>query len=309
MITNLVLTPAMLLMSFLFCPHPNEFLIDGGIGYRSAKFDWNIGGLDHEPDVLSELVWKDLRMIDLFLEGDWKTPFGGYLKANGELGIIVHGENRDSDYAGNHRSFEFARSLSKSNRGFFGDVSGAIGRHFMLRVFPLTFYPMIGYSAHRQYLCIHDGKRVIVDEPQDPPIPIPDLASSYTATLHGPWLGLDASLRLSRFVYLRGGGEYHWAAYRGHGNWNLRGDLPRGFDQNSHAKGQTLFASLEIGVGYFWSIGLTGRYQHWHAHKGVDQGTVLIPWDTSFFAIEYEQPFNEANLQSYSILLSATARF
>jgi len=54
---------------------PKTIEIEAGYGYRQDRLDWNIAGdlQGNNPDVLSELKWKDLLIHEFYLETMLRT--------------------------------------------------------------------------------------------------------------------------------------------------------------------------------------------------------------------------------------------
>ena len=88
----------------------SEKALDLGIGYRRADLDWNIGGGVSDPNIVSELTWSDLEIIELRGRLAFDLADESYLEASLSYGWIRDGENQDSDYAGNDRTLEYSRS-------------------------------------------------------------------------------------------------------------------------------------------------------------------------------------------------------
>ena len=107
-----------------------EFLLS--TGYRVDDLDWNIAGdiNGNNPNIISELTWKDLESFQLKMAG--KTTFQQLLMLRGSLAYswIFDGENQDSDYAGDNRTFEYSRSNNNSDEGNMLDASFGIGWQF-----------------------------------------------------------------------------------------------------------------------------------------------------------------------------------
>ncbi len=111
-------------------PLETEFTLS--TGYRSDDLDWNIAGdiNGNNPNVLSELTWDDVESYQVKLQGSVVWPniiaFRGY--AN--YGWIFDGDNQDSDYLGDNRTFEFSRSNNSTDDDYVWDASLAIGYPF-----------------------------------------------------------------------------------------------------------------------------------------------------------------------------------
>ncbi len=79
-------------------------------GYRSDDLDWNIAGdiNGNNPNVLSELTWDDVESYQVKLQGSIVWPNIIALRGYANYGWVFDGDNQDSDYLGDNRTFEFS---------------------------------------------------------------------------------------------------------------------------------------------------------------------------------------------------------
>jgi len=111
-------------------PLETEFVFTGG--YRRDDLDWSIAGdsSGNNPNILSELTWDDLESYQVKFQGNLVWPNIIALRGLADYGWISDGENQDSDYYGDNRTWEFSRSNNNSDDGDVWDVSLAIGYPF-----------------------------------------------------------------------------------------------------------------------------------------------------------------------------------
>lgn len=281
------------------------------IGYRIDDIDWSIAGPappalgGNYVNVLSQLTWSDLEIIQ-FEFGLAKTfPNRLLLKGSLAYGQIFDGENQDSDYAGNNRTLEFSRSNNSSDDGDTWDATIGLGYYLPLLSDTFRIIPLAGFSVHAQNLSITEGFQTI------PPLgPFPGLNSSYDTLWYGPWIGLDMMVRkyknngmlLAHEITL--GIEYHWVEYDAEANWNLRTDLahPVSFEHEADGSGVVFSAGYSYFFNPQWSMDFNGRYQKWETDPGIDR---------IFFAdgTEAETPLNEVSWESFTIMVGVTCRF
>jgi opacity protein-like surface antigen len=292
-----------------------------GSGYRSGEMDWNIAGdsSGSNPDVLSELEWKDLDIFQTEAEGQaWlgstKWPnISLYIKGSAAYGWVVDGDNRDSDYAGDHRTLEFSRSENDGDGGNLLDLSIAAGPQFKLWQGKLAIALLAGWSYHEQNLEISDGQQTL-SEPglagsiglKSPPAigPISGLDSSYDTRWWGPWLGTDLSWQLSERATLCGALAWHFADYEAKANWNLRDDLahPVSFRHYADGHGLTLGLGIEYQLNRAWLLELSYDYQDWQADDGNSYAYAASGGSG-------RTRLNEVNWRSHSALLSLGYQF
>jgi hypothetical protein len=282
-------------------------------GYRNDDLDWNIAGdiSGNNPNILSELTWSDLEILQL--EFGLARIFPNRLVLKGEIayGIIFDGENQDSDYFGDNRTGEFSRSNNSADDGHTSDGSIGLGYYIPIVSDTVMVIPLIGYSFHLQNLEITDGVQTIATPPITPDLgPFPGLNSSYDAIWYGPWVGLELNARIYKrdgtslaheFLF---GTEYHWADYDAEANWNLRTDFdhPKSFEHEADGSGIVFWAGYNYFFNPQWSLNFSGKYQEWETDPGIDR---------VFFAdgTEAVTRLNEVNWESFSLMVGVTCRF
>lgn len=272
-------------------------------GYRVDDLSWSIAGnlSGSRPNILSELTWDGIESYTI--NGDtlitWKVLA---LRGTANYGWIFNGDNQDSDYLGDNRTFEFSRSNNASDDGYVADFSGGVGIPWTFPgndFYDFRLIPLAGYSYHRQFLTITDGFQTI------PALgSFAGLNSHYKSEWDGPWLGFDMSFKAYEKFRFYGGFEYHWASYLGRARWNLRTDFAQPESFRATADGRGLVGT--IGLAYHltdkWLIQADAKFQSWSTDPGILRiflagGSVV---DTRF---------NEAQWDSYAVSLGIRRRF
>ena len=228
------------------------------------------------------------------------------LRGYANYGWVFDGDNQDSDYLGDNRTFEFRRSNNSTDDDYVWDASLAIGYPFRFGQTVLgTLTPLLGYSYHVQNLDITDGYQTIPDLG-----PFPGLDSSYDTEWYGPWIGFDLRFKARKiaafahrfetyFTY-----EYHWVDYNAEANWNLRDDFrhPKSFEHDADGNG------WKIGVGFnLWlhrncALNFNYDYQDWSTDGGIDK-VFFSDGSTA------KTKLNEVNWTSYALSLGVSLRF
>jgi hypothetical protein len=283
------------------------------VGYRVDELDWSIAGNSSgtNPNILSELTWDNLQILQL--KADARITVGNFPYVRGYLayGSILKGQNQDSDYGGDDRTFEWSRSNNSSDDGDVLDASGGIGYQATSASGKIKLAGLVGYSYHEQNLTMTHGFQTVSEPGLAPPgiTPIPigpfsGLNSTYETEWNGPWLGVDLSYRPNEKWVFIGSFEYHWADFYAEANWNLRSDLahPKSFEQNADGNGIVLSLVCDYYIRHNISVNLGLDYQDWSTDPGVDRvffskGTVG------------ETRLNEVNWESGSIRLGFTVHF
>lgn len=294
--------------------------LDLNLAYRVDQLDWNIAGNINgtNPSIISELTWEKLRIAEIsgrvgFVLGNKHLPFGVGLRANANYGQIQDGENQDSDYQYDDRTFEWSRSNNGSDDGSVLDLTIGLGPVFKLRASKFIISPLFGYSYHSQKLTIQDGFQTISrDNPfspyssANPPAvgPIAGLDSTYDAEWRSGWGGADLQYRPLPSLEVHAGVEFHSAEYKAQANWNLRTDLshPKSFDQDTNdASGWVTTIGTKYGVGRM-RLNAEVRYQRWQAEYGIDR---------TYFAngTSATTRLNEVNWESLSVAVGMAIVF
>ncbi|MBI5888374.1 MAG: TonB-dependent receptor [Deltaproteobacteria bacterium] len=241
-----------------------------GAGYRVDKFSWNIAGNSSgtNPDILSELTWKDIGIFDM--RAVYRSDLNNGLRFRGSLGygVIFRGRNRDSDYNGNGRTQEFSRSNNRADSGSVWDTSAGLG-YKLTRSFTgaaIEVIPMAGYAIYQQNLRITDGFQTIPATGS-----FGGLNSSYTARWFGPWAGAEGAYKSGKLT-VKGGLEYHAIGYSASADWNLRTDFqhPNSFDHSASGYGVVATGGADYALSKSWSADGDIHMHKFRASNGVD---------------------------------------
>jgi hypothetical protein len=319
----------LLLLLFLVMPWPafaedEQSSASLSLGYRLDALDWNIGGGSTDPNILSELKWQDMDIVQLKGELTGTNATGIYFRGYADYGWVQDGLSQDSDYAGDNRSLEFSRSYSNVDGSRVRDLSGGLGLTFFTgKSDQYRIIPLIGYSYHGQKLRQQDGYQALWDSANYaiynpggvgsvPLGPFSGLDSSYDAEWYGPWLGADVLMDLQEqgtaFVRLEG----HWVNYYARANWNLRDEFahPVSFEHESNGRGWVLELGWQnVPSHYHWTWGVTVSLQSWTAGAGTDRTFFVDPAPPCNGNCYSEGPLNEVNWSSRSLNVTLNKAF
>jgi hypothetical protein len=272
-------------------------------GIRTDNFDWNIAGNIYgaNPNILSELTWSDLMIVQTKAHGLLTIADKFYLRCLLAYGWITDGDNQDSDYWGDNRTVEFSRSNNSSDDGNVMDVSVGLGYQFRPRNGKFTVTPLIGYSYHEQNFVMTNGYQTIGSKTG----PFPGLNSKYEARWMGPWTGVDLSLKIINKIKLSGVMEIHLLAdYEGVADWNLRYDFqhPKSFEHSAYGYGKFISTGIDFTLNGRWNIGIITSYQDWSTNSGTSR---------TYFSDggEVGTRFNKANWDSLTAEAGITYSF
>lgn len=275
-------------------------------GLRKDDLDFNIAGnsAGTNPNILSELIWNNLKIYQVRLEN--QTTIGNliFLKGYVNYGDILSGGCEDSDYNGNDRTLLYSRSVCDTNGYNVWDGSMGVGIHFNFLSNRLRLSPLIGYSVHKQYLNNTNGYQTFTNPPPftAPLGPIPGLDSTYETQWEGPWAGIDIAFqapcthRWITHTRVSFSLEYHWADYYAEADWNLRSTWahPKSFEHIARGSGVVFSADWLFGLGKNWGINVGAHYQNWSTDHGIDR---------TFFAngTIIDTRLNEVNWTSFTL--------
>jgi len=279
---------------------PSPWNIDFGGGYRNDKFKWSIAGIDQQPNVLSELQWKDLRIAQVGGKGSWVSCRNYALRFEAAYGQIYHGHVVDADYFSDDRQDLFSLSRNNAGKGHVYDLSAAVGYRVTSTCARFIATALAGYSQHAQYLHLYEGRQFFPSF-----FRIPGLHSTYTTQWYGPWAGVDFEARVERCAFIFGGFEWHMLAYRGHGRWNLRPDIGR-FQHKAYGMGYVATLGGKWEIWNNWAIGVVGNYRNFRTRHGHEN---LIYHDPEIGPIPVRLRFNQAKWRVYSVSGTVSVRF
>ena len=265
----------------VFATMPVDYSIRQQVGYQFDQFDWNIAG-DPDgsgPNVLSELNWRDLNVLQAGIGGKLLLDNTLYIRGQLSRGGITSGKNQDSDYCNDDRTGEFSRTDNQS-RGYL--KSDLLGVGFLVdnlwgrNVFLI---PQIGLSRYRQYLTIFNGWQTVSDicpflgVYQESSIgELNGLDSSYEALWDGQWMGLELWWELDTKHALLFNFEYHQMDYAAKARWNLRRDFaqPVSFRQSGNGTGNVFSLTWEYWMTPYQIVFVEAQHQVWSVRNGLD---------------------------------------
>lgn len=250
-------------------------------GYRNDRTQWSIAGdlAGHSPNILSELTWNNIRSYQIKAKGQIYLGNivldGSWAHAN-----VFSGDNQDSDYLDDDRTYEFSRSNNSADKGHMRDISGGFG--YMMNVKKIlesvpvdefTLTPLIGFSYNAQYYRMQDGNQTLSQYGFSVPLgPFAGLDSHYDSSWYGPWLGAESRARLEKLsISLRV--EYHLMQYYAQADWNLRTvyEHPKSYDHRAHAKGYFLSGNLGYDISDNWQALLGFDIYSFNTYNGTDR--------------------------------------
>ncbi len=246
------------------------------LGYRQDSLSWNIAGPRDNPNVLSELTWSPLCILEVGAKTRLETDSNLFMVLDASYGRIVQGYAEDADYHASDRMQLFSYSKSRSNGDDVYDLSGCFGFSLDLQLESAGFKPLIGYSFSAQNVLMEDGMQLIATPPLSSADlgPIRGLHNFYQARWHGPWAGFEGFFVLDAFSFVFGY-EWHYTQYKGQGKWNLRLDFVGKFEDTAVGFGQVGYVELGYFITPFWHASILCKYSDFVTNRGVQKTQVL----------------------------------
>lgn len=293
------------------------------LGYRQDEFKFSIADPSGFPNVLNEVNWRDIHSFPFMTKGHITAWDHIYLQGAFDFAWIRRGRVRDSYFAGDNRTDEFARFEAIIPGGSLFDLSGGIG----VNIFPwrrgIILAPLVGYSLNGQNLKISKATETIADDPANLG-PICGLRVNYRSRWEGPWVGLDFSVKPTCYWMFEAGYQYHWARFRARGKWELTDCLDpnnffvNNFWQDAHGSGMV----VNFGTSYYfdetWGLGIYGNFQRWKTRPNgkntsdICRSVNTLPADQQFrgtFPITCGTALNSVIWNSFMICLEFSAEF
>lgn len=288
--------------------------------YRSDNLEWRIAPADEQPDILSELSWRDVKLAGLSWRGQWplasRWSLETLLAGAGEIG----GSVRDSDYALSDRQDEFSRSVAEVDHSHVADA--ALGLRLQLSESRLAMPGVAltgGVVWHEQALRISRARQEVSRGDLCPAslcgsfTPPPtgysfDASSHYRADWRGGYLGAQLEFWLQPALSLRLDYQYQRLKYHAEANWALRSDFahPLSFSHDSwgHNHHGRLALNFFADGGSGWQLAVFGSKAlagsgnddtRWADSGGVAQGSSLrlqgVGWRSSGISLGYSSAF------------------
>lgn len=236
---------------------------------QENNLSWSIAGdlQGKNPDVLSELTWRDVKMSGLRIELAQEFSEKVYLQSKVVCGLLFDGINQDSDYSGNGRTQEFSRSLNQIGMDYAMNGSMAVGVQILgNHMFELS--SLGGYGAWIQRMRMINGEQLIPTTGT-----FVGLDSNYQMSWAGPWFGVKGVIIINPVFRVEGDYAYYLVNYDGVGNWNLRNDLmhPVSFVHHASGVGNSISFEVKYQMTRTWAIFLGGELSDWWMSPGYDQ--------------------------------------
>jgi Protochlamydia outer membrane protein len=274
---------------------PHRWSVKPYIGLQQSKFDWSIAGnaAGTSPNVLSELIWRNLKGPGFGLDIKYNITRQFSVKATNQYSSITKGEAEDTDYADDNRQNAFYFDLLNANKGYLYDAGLQLS-YQLLKFGDFNINPIVGLSYHQQ-------KFHLLESANNPDSK--GLNSTYEARYKGFDFGAELVLKMQKFsigaTVLSG-----FYTYSAKANWNLIPDFAKPVSFTHKANSFSLSGDINLAVPLSKSLGLEVDYK-------INNINTCSGVDKAYFnsrATE-ETQFNGAKFRKNALLLGLNFSF
>lgn len=253
------------------------------INYRQQDFKWSIAGNleGKNPNIYSELTWKNLAGPRLDIDFKYKLLQKVYLRTAFSYSFIVSGSVTDTDYAEDNRTQTVFYADLQSDKGSSFAISPSLGYGFNVTG-RIQISPFVGYGVRQQKFYLLDNENE-------------GLKSTYQSFWKGPFIFLDTDFQVSQKINIEGNIAYHQVNYLAKANWNMIEAFQHPVSFRHKAKGYGIETDMKLGMKVSRSIVvfLSGKFFKWSTGEGVDE-LYLASGKTAL------TKFNDATLKGFS---------
>ncbi|QNR84698.1 outer membrane beta-barrel protein [Pedobacter riviphilus] len=289
------------LILVLFCKvasaqdSPHRWNIKPYIGLQQSKFDWSIAGnaAGANPNILSELIWKNLKGPGFGLDIKYNITKRFSVKATNQYSSITKGEAEDTDYAEDNRQGAFYFDLLNANKGYLYDASLQLS-YQLLKFGEFNINPIVGLSYNQQ-------KFHLLESANNPDSK--GLNSTYEARYKGFDFGTELVLKTQKFsICATVLGSFY--TYSAKANWNLIPNFAKPVSFTHKANSFSLSGGINLAVPLNKSLQVEVDYKinNINTYSGVDK---------AYFNRKptEETQFNGASFRKNAVLLGLNFGF
>jgi len=274
---------------------PHKWEIKPYAGFQQSRFDWSIAGNAQgtNPNVLSELIWKNLKGPSYGLDIKYNITERLSIKATNQYSNITRGDAEDTDYADDNRQSAFYFDLLNANKGYLYNVDLQLD-YQLLKLGKFYINPVIGISYNQQ-------KFHLLESANNPASS--GLNSTYEARYKGFDLGGTFVFKTDAFSIGATvlGGFYTYSAKA---NWNLIPDFAKPVSFTHKANSFALNGDINLSVPLNKSLSVEADYKinNINTYSGVDKA-YFNDRNTE------ETQFNGANFRNNEVFLGSKFSF
>lgn len=274
---------------------PHKWEIKPYAGFQQSRFDWSIAGNAQgtNPNVLSELIWKNLKGPSYGLDIKYNITNKLSVKATNQYSNITKGEAEDTDYADDNRQGAFYYDLLNANKGYLYNADLQLD-YQLLKLGKFNINPVIGISYHQQKFYLLESASNLASN---------GLNSTYEARYKGFDFGGNFVFKTDGFsvgATILGG----FYTYSAKANWNLIPDFAKPVSFTHKANSFALNGDINLSVPLNKSLSVEADYKinNINTYSGVDKA-YFNDRNTE------ETQFNGANFRNNAVFLGLKFSF
>lgn len=269
--------------------------LQGGIGYRKDRIDWNFKDrCVILPRAKSNVQLDNQDIFQVAVNGracPWQCLF---MRFDADYGWICHGSNHERfSFDSNFKFSEsyssyYSNSYSSRKRGlaikshsslkgkWVADVDAGLGFPFFFFCTPLELIPMAGYSYHTQHITASRSSHIRRHIPRfmQKFINSRRRETRYEADWYGPWVGCDYEYNTYEFWNVYGGVEFHIAQCNRKRTSSIGIPFIDGFSQTSKAHGTI----VRWGTKYFFDCNAIGSVELYYRYFSCKNKNDHLAW-------------------------------
>lgn len=236
-------------------------------GITRENFNWSIAGnlKGENPNVLSELIWKNLSGPNLNGVMNLKIWRNLYYHFDFSNTFIKSGSAKDTDYGEDQRRAPSYSADVNSNQGKISFIRTGIGYQFLNRN-NYTLKGFAGYTWNKQSL-------YLLPKEKNTQPNIKTLNSTYKTTWKGAFIGVEGSKIINNFLTIGLNSSYEQLNYEATADWNLIDAFahPKSFIHRAKGYGLSNKLFLSFKVHDFIALKLQGNHYYAVTADGIDE--------------------------------------
>jgi len=235
--------------------------------YLREDLQWSIAGNSNgqNPNVLSELKWKDLKLRGAGLDINIAILHGIYFSGSYHTATIYSGYATDTDYGEDNKKSPTYQAIVNSDKGRTYSYFAGLGYKYSIYSI-LNIFPYAGYSKNKQSLFLNESNIELLEGEKK-------LNSSYQTNWAGPLIGLAIDAPLKSWFSIQADFSIARLAYTGLADWNMIDSFahPLSFKHKANSYQNNINLKIDFKVVPKITIFLKGEYIHADTGKGTDQ--------------------------------------
>jgi hypothetical protein len=245
-------------------PNKRELSIYAAMGLSQEAVDWSIAGnvQGRDPNILSELIWKNVRGPAVNIGISLKLKTGILAKLESSYQKTIVGDVTDTDYQGDDRTSPSFHASVDCDKGFILNLNGEAGYNFKINS-KIDLQGWIGYTFDQSLLYLQNSEGSGDQK----------LNSTYENFWKGITFSIGGDFQILNRLAASPRLTYKQLRYRAVGNWNLIDEFQHPESFKHDAKGFGLGGEIRVAysLGEKLSLYLLPQYTFAETGRGTDR--------------------------------------